>query len=269
MRATLAGLGAWAGLAAGGEGTVLASFPRACYARLPRGLVALVAPDVRPGPLYLALEGSPPRVEPGTPVVASGEAVRIGDVQIDTREARVWTGPLPSPGALSAGTRLAVEAAGRVASDSALVAAPFRERAGRARALLDGGRLEEAGELLSGLGPGLTPSGDDALGGVLFALRVALGAPIESRSIEVARSAETNELSRAFLTWAARGQALAPAHDLVWAAAAGGAADAASACRAMGEVGETSGADFLLGLTWGLQAVEGLRGAYREASTSS
>ncbi len=269
MRATLAGLGARAGLAAGGEGTVLASFPRACYAALPGGLVALVAPDVWPGPLYLALERPPPQVEPGTPVVASPGAVRIGGVEIDTREATPWTGPLPAPVALSAGTRLAIEAAGRVASGSALLAAPFRERAGRARALLEGGRLEEAGKLLSGLGPGLTPSGDDGLGGVLFALRATLGAGIEPRSIEVAGAGQTSYLSRAFLTWAARGQALAPAHDLLRAAAAGDAGKAASACRAMGGLGETSGADFLLGLTWGLEAVGGLGGAYREASTSS
>ena len=62
----------------------------------------------------------------------------------------------------------------------------------------------------------------------------------------------TTGISGAFLLWAARGQALAPVHDLLAAAVAGDAAAAESAARALGGIGHSSGADFAQGLSWGL-----------------
>jgi len=108
--------------------------------------------------------------------------------------------------------------------------------------------LLEVAARLGGAGPGLTPAGDDALGGILFALK-AMGC--DDDLVAVARRVRTTAISGAFLLWAARGQALAPVHDLLAAAVAGDVPAARSAARALGNVGHSSGADFAQGLCWG------------------
>ncbi|MGH2629129.1 MAG: DUF2877 domain-containing protein, partial [Actinomycetota bacterium] len=140
------------------------------------------------------------------------------------------------------------------ASRSSLHAEPYRERGARAHRLLAEGRVEEAARVLVGVGPGLTPSGDDALAGAVLALRAAIGPDAEPLTRRAADAGETGEISRSFLRWAARGQALASAHDLLLAAAGGDGQGTARAARRLGMVGETSGADFLLGLRWGVEA---------------
>ncbi len=261
MRAILAGLGACEVLARGGDGVILASFPRACYVSVGPALVALVGPGVHPGPLYMVLDEPPPEAVPDTAVSVGSHRVVIGEREVSARGARVWIGPLPPPHATRAGISVAVEAAEALAAGSALVAGPFRRRADRARACLQAGDLEGAARLLAGMGPGLTPSGDDALAGVLFALRATCGEASQALLIRVAQTVETSTLGSAFVAWAARGQSLSPAHSLLEAASTGDAADAAAACEALAQVGETSGADFGLGLIWGLEAGAGSGGS--------
>lgn len=268
MKATLSGPGAREALAAGGEGTVLAWFPRACYASLPGGLVALVGPTVPPGPIHLALDRPLPPIETGSPVRVSGGRVAVEDLAIDVLAASAWSGPLPPPRAVLATTGRAARAALEVAAGSALASGPFLDRALRARRALGAGNLEESADILAGLGPGLTPSGDDALAGILFAIRAAAGGTIEPRTALVAGSARTGPIPRAFLAWAARGQALQPAHDLLLAAVAGDGEGTTRAARALGAVGGTSGTDFLLGLAWGLEAAQRVCGRNVEPSTS-
>lgn len=268
MRATLAGLGAQAALEGQEAGFVLASFRRACYVAFPAGLVALVAPDVLPGPLHLVLDRLPPAPARGARVSVAGGAIGAAGWSVRTREVSLWTGVLPDPQDLRAGSRTALAAGRRVAAGSALTTGPFRERANRARASLLAGDLDDAAALLVGLGPGLTPAGDDALCGILLVLRCVLGEGFEPRAMGIAGGAQTTEPSRAFLAWAARGQALAPAHDLLIAAARGDEVAATTAFETLGRVGETSGSDFVLGLGWGFEAVTAGAASYREAMTS-
>ena len=268
MKATLAGLGARAALEQGRDGRVMASFARACYVEFPAGLVALVAPDVMPGPIHLVLDGAPPADTRGTRVSATGATLEAPGWSVDTRGVALWVGTLPEPTALIAGAPIALATGRPVAARSALRTGPFRERADRGRAALLAGDLDEVAQLLGGLGPGLTPAGDDALSGILLVLRCALGQRFEAHAALVADSVNTTAPSRAFLTWACRGQALAPAHDLLNGAADGDPAAAAVACEALAGVGDTSGADFVLGLAWGLEAVSEGAAFYREAATS-
>ncbi|MDE0664622.1 MAG: DUF2877 domain-containing protein [Acidimicrobiaceae bacterium] len=99
---------------------------------------------------------------------------------------------------------------------------------------------------LAGRGPGLTPSGDDVLAGLLLvcamepARRGALG--------RLARSARTTTLSRAYLRWAAAGQSIQPAHALLDAAAAGDPTAMVEAARSLAEVGATSGRALMAGM---------------------
>ena len=253
MRATAAGLGARAALTAEGSGIVVAWFRRACYVDLAGMPVTLVAPDVHLGPTHLVLDGPLPRATQGAAVSISAGSLSVGSAEIDAGSAVTWRGELPSPPAIRSCGGTIARAARAAAGRSALLEKPFGARALRARDHVRSGRLAEAGAELAGLGPGLTPSGDDALAGVLFALRAALGKSTERATCRVAASAAVGPVSRGYLAWAARGQALAPAHDLLVRAAVGDRAGAERSAVAMARVGETSGADFLLGMVWGLE----------------
>lgn len=253
MKATLAGLGPKEALALGGEGRVIASFPKAVYVSLPGGILVLVSPDVHPGPLYLVLDDPPPELPPGTRVQVATRRLRVEGIDVDLRDAAEWAGALPSPAQLASGATLLTEVASDVASRSALHADPFRDRAAQARASIEAGDLTEAVAHLAGLGPGLTPAGDDALAGMLFVRRAMGGEEAEPALLSAAAAARTTEIASAFLSWAAKGQALSPGHDLIGAAARRDRKACQAAARALARIGETSGADFALGISWALE----------------
>ncbi len=253
MRASLVGGGARAALSAGGEGAVVAWFPRACYVSMPGGLVSLAAPGVRAGPIHVVLDEALPPVDRATRAGARDGCLTIGRRSIDLAGAEEWRGPMPSAVDVRAHAHRIKDATNE-ARRSALHAEQYRARTALARELLAVGRLEDAAQILVGMGPGLTPSGDDALAGVLFTLRVAGGPPVEPLTRRLAEIGVTGEIPRAFLRWAARGQALAPVHELFVAAAADDVEEASRAARDIVTLGETSGADLLLGLEWGVDA---------------
>jgi hypothetical protein len=115
------------------------------------------------------------------------------------------------------------------------------------RRLLRGLRTDNVGEIhsgarrLCGLGPGLTPSGDDFLVGVLIGSCMAGGTV---RTILDAAT-ETTRISRAYLEAAALGQANDPWHDLLWALRRGRGWE--ESARRLVRFGETSGADMMTG----------------------
>ena len=248
MRALLAGTAAATTLAAGEDGVAVAWFPKATYLRMPGGLVALVAPTVFPGPLHVVLD-APLTAAPGARVVRSGTGLLVGQAFVELRGALAWHGLLPSPEEVRRSAGLVVEAASWVAARSVLLAHPYREPAHRALDLLRAGDLVGTAALLGGLGPGLTPAGDDALAGMLLALRALGGEQAsQARLRSVLRAARTTTLSLAFLECAAAGQAVAAVHQLLEAAARHDHATAAAAAGALAEVGASSGADFCYGL---------------------
>jgi hypothetical protein len=237
VKALLAGMGAVEALAHPGEAEVLASFPKARYVATPAGIAALVAPGVAPGPLHVLLDAPP----------------GPGPARLDLAGTPVWRGALPDPGSLAAALPLALGMLAPVAGGNLVPP----ERAAAAVQALGKGDLLEVAARLGGAGPGLTPAGDDALGGVLFALG-AMG--YDEDLVAVARRVQTTTISGAFLLWAARGQALAPVHDLLAAAVAGDVTAAGAAAQALGDVGHSSGADFAQGLSWGLRLASGAAG---------
>jgi hypothetical protein len=213
------GLGAHAALSACEEGTVMAVFRKAAYVRTPTGLFALTTWEVLPGPLHA--RGALPRAP-----LAAGDRVTV-----DIAGATVWRGELPA----DAAGALDVLA---TAPASALVDYPSQVAA--AVACLDGGDLNGTVDALAGLGPGLTPAGDDALAGIL------LVAGDRDAAIAAAARARTNDIARAFLHWAARGQSIEPVHRLL---AGGGRPALADVVR----FGHSSGADLAFGLRLGLR----------------
>lgn len=110
--------------------------------------------------------------------------------------------------------------------------------------------LPLAVEKLIGLGPGLTPAGDDFLGGAMIALHAlsypALAAPLAGRILARA-SHRTSLISRAHLACAARGEGAEALHDLLAALCASASTPLALALRALDAIGHTSGWDALAG----------------------
>jgi hypothetical protein len=104
---------------------------------------------------------------------------------------------------------------------------------------------------LIGLGPGLTPSGDDLLGGTLIALR-ALGCQTVADALADwllprARSA-THAISYAHLSCAAEGQGAGAIHDTLAALCVHGAPRLREHLGAVGALGHSSGWDALAGV---------------------
>ncbi len=254
MRGIQAGIGAAQALAGGDRWRVVATFRQALYIGSNAGLVILVSPEVPPGPLHVVLDRPPPMVERDACIVASPACLVVDGCGIALSEMRLWAGVLPPPDTVRAGASIADETVRPVAEGSALHQPPYRSRADGAQERLQMADLEGAARSVAGLGPGLTPAGDDALAGLLFMYRTLWGVACEPRLVALAAEAETGEISRSFLSWAARGQSIAPAHDLVVAQAAGDLAGAALCAERLRTLGASSGADFALGLLWGLEA---------------
>jgi hypothetical protein len=126
-------------------------------------------------------------------------------------------------------------------------------------------------DTLLGLGPGLTPSGDDFLGGLLVALR-HLGALDLAQCLasEVLRRASrrTNDISRAHLAAAAEGEGLAPLHDILARLGGGGTFRGSGCLSAIDAMGHTSGWDALAGVTFAA-AVTARARAFQDATLVS
>ena len=222
------GEGAHAVLARPCRGTVVAVYRRAAYLRLDGEIVALVDASVAPGPLHVRCEVLPP-LRVGQPVAGDGTRLAGGHWALRV-DGPVWRGALPDPESLAA-----------------LVRAPGRRRP-RIEDLVRAGRLEELAARVGGRGPGLTPSGDDLLAGVLVVARLVGGSAAGPRLDAIAAGVATTEIARACLAWAARGQCIAPVHDWLAALASGRPGELAAAHRSLVAVGASSGAHLAAGL---------------------
>jgi hypothetical protein len=79
------------------------------------------------------------------------------------------------------------------------------------------------------------------------------GEPAAGMLREVASKVATNDVSRSFLHWAARGQSIEPVHRFLVLAAEGGFEGAGVALKELTNFGHSSGADIALGLKLGLE----------------
>jgi hypothetical protein len=215
----------------------------------------------------------------GSTVLVDRRSVRVGAAAIDMAEAKLWR-PTPWPQApdrrrVAEGVdQFALLCIARAPGDglARMVLAPTLgsgtalERValpgiGRLRAWLDACRFPPAHHTppvdLLGLGPGLTPSGDDVLCGALVALHAvgradALG--LLARAIDKAAPAATSRLSGAFLRAAAEGLGAEPLHETICELLSGRAESVARHLEALGHIGHTSGWDALAGAVLVLQA---------------
>ena len=149
--------------------------------------------------------------------------------------------------------------------DPVLVRArPFVRRLACAAVSNDAAWAIDAARPLLGLGEGLTPSGDDFVGGVLFARHSlaaaeSYGGDAAVRGLLAAAQSLTHPVSARLLADLAAGEGWAPLHDLTAALATRQPAHAMVAAKRLTGIGHSSGWDLLAGLLSGLLPIEALR----------
>jgi hypothetical protein len=122
-------------------------------------------------------------------------------------------------------------------------------------------RFEAAALRLLGLGHGLTPSGDDFVGGVMFALAHAprdawsTRLPVLKTNLRKAAAWSTNVISAALLDDLMDGASFSVLHAQLAALQECSAPEIESATRALLRVGASSGADMLAGLLLALDTM--------------
>jgi hypothetical protein len=248
------GLGAQEVLSVPGTGRVVGVYSKAAYLLLPGDLVALTSFDVPSGPIHARTAAPFDGLRLDDKVVLTGSLLQAGPVLLNLGGAQVWQGLLPDARQLAAGLEVALDLL-QGAPESALDSAVSE----RARALLAKGDLPGAASVLGGLGPGLTPAGDDCLAGILIISNALWGRAATPELVRLVEEIQTNEISRAFLRWAARGQSIEPVHRFLQLAAGGDAGGASIALADLTRFGHSSGADLALGLRLGLEELDGSR----------
>jgi hypothetical protein len=232
--------------AAAGEGEVCAVFRRSFYLRFPGERYACVGDmSLGCGPLNALV--------PEFQLPARGERIAL-----DLTGAQLWTPPPLPPGAEADVRALRVAARGRVPREGlgCLVVDEHNSLSGHAQPALDalerwlvGNALDDEAAALIGLGPGLTPSGDDYLGGVLIAL-YQLGREAQARGLWrwlERRLGRTSAISGAHLAAAATGEGHEALHNALQALFSA-SADWPRVLAALDQVGHCSGWDSLAGV---------------------
>ena len=257
---------------------VLATFQRSAYLDLGGRIVALVATDLERGPFTIVLDDFGAVREHCSTGAArlDGGFLWIGAAEIDLRAAAIWNPALPRPA--GSGSRAAREAAietllatapeGSIAPllqptrASGPLLGPLSRGLDSIADLLDDAEAadqawQDAAARIAGRGPGLTPSGDDLLMGIVLALvtwpHLSRAACAPDLLVDAARP-KTTRISGAYLDAARRGWAAEPWHALI--RALDDAAATRAAVRRLARVGETSGADALTGFSWTWRRLE-------------
>lgn len=273
-----------------GDLFVIGVYDRAFHLACPRGIVCVGTEEIGAGPINVELAATPApgnwaalgitpdcegRIEHGVPFITETLAIDLSAASIwspppppafdRTRAAAglqrlraLAQGRLPRDGLsrlVLTGTAVAGNAEAQMAADS--IAELRAALPGALDAGSIGDTLVRPATLLVGLGPGLTPSGDDVLGGMMLAL-AATGRQELCDALWEALVPELDALtvpiSAMHLSAAADGLASAAMHDLV-NALLGDAEALDQALRAAASAGHTSGWDAIAGLVLGLDGV--------------
>jgi hypothetical protein len=276
-KATVVGAIAARALRNGAHGHVRACFEHSLYLQLGSGFLCLGGENLGAGPLNLLCRPMPegsvrPRLNPADAVRIEGETLVAGELRIELGDAVPWS---PAPvgtwdrSSLARGLAAAKAALGILQpQDGLALLAPGGRSQHGSMARVAAAPIDHLGDLLRaeptleaapdaariaplvGLGPGLTPSGDDVLGGLLVALALVGRIGLRDRlwrALHGAVAERTTEISRAHLAAAAEGQGGAQLHSALSAIMRGASAGVEGACAALGGVGHTSGWDALAG----------------------
>ena len=255
-------------LAAGGEARVLAPLGASIYVVVQEQILWLGGPEEPLHPRAVLLSE-----RPATGGCTPGTTLRLPAVTVAPWCPESPPSDPPATAAFRRGAaRLAAGAAalGRPEGFGArLVGAPLAfplsgaaERADAlAAACADDAppRATAAATALLGLGAGLTPSGDDFVGGAFFARAILARADASecarwraaAETVRAAAIAATHPISAALLGDLLAGQGWAPLHELVHALACDDAPGTLEAGRRLVRLGHSTGWDVLAGLVAG------------------
>ena len=277
-------------LAHDGDAEIIAVFERCFYVAAPGGIICVGLETLGDGPLHVLLSApSSPLLWPRLGIVREAKGWvrerRLGigaEFTLDLRALPVWQPPawmpttaarlrasladvlvLAAPLCPAEGLSCLVIAPGRSARDrTADAAAPLVRdlhsalQHAFATSQVDA-RLIRGATLLIGLGPGLTPSGDDLLGGVFLTMS-ALGTSDLRETLWAALSPEldllTVEISSAHLAAAADGIGAATVHAALNALLSHTATTPPQHLEALRTLGHSSGFDTLAGIVLTLEA---------------
>lgn len=260
LRPVVVGSGVDAAHADGAHGTVVGTFRHGCYVDVGGELYAIAGPAVAPGPIHLIVAEPPPRVTEGMAVWRDGSRLHSPHWQIELGGAAVFAPWRPGRADLH-------DAADALESmvETLPVPADLQRQWHAVREAVVAGDLIAAQRLLEGRGGGLTPTGDDVLAGLLL-VRAWRGE--DDRVLQgVARDTATTTLSRSFLAWAARGQSVAPVHDLIAHAAGHDRPAFEHAVTTVSAIGSSSGTALMWGI--GLSVSPALPAGVRPARSSA
>ena len=266
---------------------VAAVFERSFYLRAGDLFVCVGAPAIRNGPLTLIadMRAAPRGLHPGQPARIAENRIAIGAVTYTCERCEPWRPsrwPRPDAPSLLAQAREAVvrraamdapaEGFGRAIADAQVACDAFARIARQRLSQLRSWLAESVAALsvpviadpvrdLVGLGPGLTPSGDDVLIGALALLDAlaehcaGAGAMRENlaRALSHVPPGLTSPLSHCFLRVAAAGHVGECLHAAVSSCLSG---DGDAAIAAIRDVGHSSGWDMMAGIVTALAAVE-------------
>lgn len=261
---------------------VVAAFPQVSYLEPVDAPASVVAVSTRAAtllPITLVLVadedgGGVPPVEAGAAATVGGGGLSVGPLYVHA--ARWWRPPPPArvcAGALLGGVDCLERLLDSVPPPAPVLSSRLAALRG-ACAAYDGAAAGLAGRRLVGLGPGLTPAGDDVLAGLLVALHrlptegrfhrelTDLRAPLAAVAVEAA--GHTTSLSATLLGCAARGAAAGPVLEVADALAGRGGVEPAA--RRLLAVGHSSGRDLATGLLLGARTVCRVTGQGRVAS---
>jgi hypothetical protein len=252
-------------------GQVVAVFERSFYVVIDGTWVCVGQTGIGSGPLHLLGNFRWSRVGVGDPARIAGSVLWVAGTPLATlSSASVWTpgaAPRWSENSLRRGLHAVDDmwTDGLTAHGLAVVGSEGfpREVSALVRAAMPGllalahfvagtayygDQMTRLGSLI-GLGPGLTPSGDDLIGGALIAL-AALG-QIERRDVLWHHCGAlldgTNDISRIHLRAAALGYGAAALHAAIHATMSGDVTRLRHAIDALTGVGHTSGLDAFAG----------------------
>lgn len=248
------GFAARRALSPGRRGKVIARFERSFYVATGGGLACIGGPGLGRGPLNVLLPGMRDVPAVGERILCERGSLRFSSgLTLSIQGAVLWR-PVPAPafrrGALPRIQRifpLESEALANWLAQSASGPAP-----GRAASLV-------------GKGTGLTPAGDDLIGGAIIAFHAlgknALAKRIAKWALRLAKS-RTNRISRAHLACAAAGEGHEALHRALSAILAG-RRSLETELSGLKRVGHTSGMDALRGALLALDVTDRLHRAMR------
>ncbi len=192
----------------GSKGIVVGVFSFGFYVRVAGQIFAVGGPRLPAGPVHLVLETAPPLPREQSEVWLTQTKLWTQACTVDLSSATRYWPSLPSHNHLELVTPRLAKLATRIGipQDLKTVWSDVIE-------VVKCADLGAAAEQLEGRGQGLTPTGDDVLAGLL--LMAHWRNPKSDFPGEIAGRAQTSELSRSFLTWAARGQSIQPVHELL------------------------------------------------------